>query len=137
MTDPRMNEKAIPNEQSVSSRLPHSNDYQNVESGGHNKVRTPQPASDSILENEPKVLPRGSSIPAGAVKIDPTVDAAQRTAAGVGFNSIGGSAESTLQGATSADFKHSIGAPVGGVSSKEAHHTGGASQDYQKVKQPR
>lgn len=135
MTDPRMNESAIPNDQPVSGKIPHDNDYQSVQSGGHNKVRT-QPASDNIPENEPKVLAPGSKIPAGAMKVDPTKDAAQRTADSAGSTFVGGSAESTLQGATSGDFNSSIGAPVGGVSSQEAHHAGGASQDAQKVKEP-
>lgn len=130
-----MNQDAIPDGQAVSARVPHDNNNQEVQTGGHNKVRTQAPSQDAP-ENVPKVLPSGSSIPADAVKINPEEGSAQRTADGVGSTAVGGSAESTLQGATSGDYTGSIGDPVGGVSSKEAHHTGGASQDAQKISEP-
>lgn len=134
-TNPRLNQDSIPSEEPISARIPKENDYQNVEAGGHNKVRTQAP-SESIPDNVPKVLPPGASIPSGAVKIDPSEGAAQRLADGVGSTSVGGSAESTLQGASSGDFQKSIGNPVGGVSSSEAHHAGGKTTDAQKISEP-
>lgn len=127
-----MNQDAIPDSQPVSGRIPHDNNYQDVEAGGHNKVRTQAPSQDAP-ENVPKVLPAGSKIPDDAVKINPEAGSAQRTAEGVGSTAVGGSAESTLQGATSGDFEGAIGKPVGGVSSKDAHHPGGLSTDDQKI----
>lgn len=127
-----MNQNAIPANEPVSARIPHENANDEVEAGGHNKVRTQEPSAN-IPEGAAKVLPPGSSIPAGAKTIDPTKGAAQRTADSVGSTAVGGSAESTLSGATSADVSGSMGAIPGGVSSKEAHHVGGATTDDQKI----
>jgi hypothetical protein len=132
MSDPRVNQDAIPANEPISARIPHENANSEVDAGGHNKVRT-QPESESVPEGAAKVLPPGASIPSGAVSINPEKDAAQRTADSVGSTAVGGSAESTLQGATSADVTTSMGGIPGGVSSKEAHHVGHASTDDQKL----
>lgn len=127
-----MNQDAIPDNQPISTRIPKENNYQEVEAGGHNKVRIQTPSQDAT-ENVPKVLPPGTKIPDRAVKINPETDSAQRLADGVGSTAVGGSVESTLQGATSGDFEGVFGNPVGGLSSKEAHHPGIASSDDQKI----
>lgn len=99
----------------------------------HNKVRTQAPTQDAP-ENEVSVHPAASNVvpPKDAKVVDPERNAAQIN---VDQGAVGGaetSASDTLTGATSADFAASIGAPVGGVSSNEAHHPGHATENAAK-----
>ncbi|BFZ57779.1 hypothetical protein PYCC9005_004833 [Savitreella phatthalungensis] len=130
MAESKINTSAIPNSQPVSTSAARQ-DFgdQNVDTG-HNKVRTQSPAS-SARDNEVEVKPVADKMshPAGSVVVNPEQDAAQRTVNSATGAAIGGNAESTLRGATSADFTSSIGQPIGGVSSREAHHPGHATQN--------
>ena len=99
----------------------------------HNKVRTQAPTQDAP-ENTVEVHPAagGVNAPKDAKVVNPEDNAAQIN---VDQGAAGGTetkASDTLTGATSGDFAASIGHPVGGVSSNEAHHPGHATENAAK-----
>jgi hypothetical protein len=132
-TEPRVNQDSLETGEAFSSRIPKDETANaSLQDPGHSKVRT-QPASESIPEGTTRVVPQGESLPSDAAVIDPVKGAAQRTAdSSIGAVSGGHSAEATLSGATSGDFNGSIGAPVSGMSSHDAHHLGQGTTDDQK-----
>lgn len=136
-TEPRANEESIPTSEPFSTRITTDPEAgKSLQDPGHNKVRT-QPESASVPENVVRVLPPGEQIPQGkdTVSINPEKDAAQREVDGLGATGAAGSfsAADTLGGATSGDFTGSIGQPVGGVSSQEAHHVGHGTDNEAKM----